>query len=150
MSLTLEGMAWMYCDHLVAIHGIPQKFIHDCGPQFHSKFIKELYQLLGIGANYTMAYHPQTNGQPEQMNQEIEYYLQLFIIIISLTGTNGYPLPNSLTTTKFTPPQKSHPSLQTWANTLTREQHQRSNWKTPWHSSLQIICRKLGTKSVQC
>ena len=41
--------------------------------------MKELYRLLGIEANYTTAYHPQTNGQSEQTNQEIEHYLRLFI-----------------------------------------------------------------------
>ena len=41
--------------------------------------MKELYQLLGIEGNFTTAYHPQTNGQTEWMNQEIEHYLRVFI-----------------------------------------------------------------------
>jgi hypothetical protein len=41
--------------------------------------MKGLYQLLGIEGNYTTAYHPQTNGQSERKNQEIEHYLCLFI-----------------------------------------------------------------------
>ena len=41
--------------------------------------MKEIYKLLGIEGNYTTAYHPQTNGQTECMNQEIEHYLRLYI-----------------------------------------------------------------------
>src|SRR6201999_3809543 len=55
------------------------KVIHDRGPQYHSRFMKELYKLLGIEGNFTTAYHPQTNGQTERMNQEIEHYLRDFI-----------------------------------------------------------------------
>jgi hypothetical protein len=38
-----------------------------------------LYQCLGIEAGLATAYHPQSNGQTEQANQEIEQYLQLFV-----------------------------------------------------------------------
>ena len=75
MSLTSEGMAKVYWDKIFPIHGLPKKIIHDHGPQHHSCFMKELYRLLGIEANYTTAYHPQTNGQSERTNQEIEHYL---------------------------------------------------------------------------
>ena len=41
--------------------------------------MKELYKLLGIQVNFTTAYHPQTNGSTERVNQEIENYLRIFI-----------------------------------------------------------------------
>ena len=41
--------------------------------------MKELYRLLGIEGTPSTAYHPQTNGQTEQINQEIEQYLRLFV-----------------------------------------------------------------------
>lgn len=37
-----------------------------------SKFITDLYKLLGIEANPSTAYYPQTNGQTERINMEIE------------------------------------------------------------------------------
>ena len=41
--------------------------------------MKELNKLLGIQTKLSTAYHPQTDRQTEQMNQEIEQYLRLFI-----------------------------------------------------------------------
>ena len=78
-ELTAEGMALLYCDHIFNRHGVPWKFIHDRGTQFESRFMKELYRLLTIEANPSTAYHPQTDGQTERINQEIEQYLRMFI-----------------------------------------------------------------------
>ena len=41
--------------------------------------MKELYRLLGIKLSATTAYHPQGDGQTEQVNQELEQFLHLFI-----------------------------------------------------------------------
>jgi len=35
--------------------------------------------MLGIETKLSMVFHPQTNGQTERMNQELEQYLRLFI-----------------------------------------------------------------------
>lgn len=77
--LASEGMARIYRDQIFAQHGLPRAIVHDRGPQYHSIFMKELYRLLSITPNYTTAYHPQTNGQSERINQELEHYLRLFI-----------------------------------------------------------------------
>ena len=41
--------------------------------------IKELNNLLGIQTKLSTAYHPQTDGQIERVNQELEQYLRVFI-----------------------------------------------------------------------
>jgi hypothetical protein len=41
--------------------------------------MKDLNKLVRIKGNLSTAYHPQTDGQTERMNQEIEQYLRLFI-----------------------------------------------------------------------
>ena len=65
-------MAKIYWDNVFKLYGIPQKVISDWEPQFESQFMKDLYQLLGIEGNSSIAYHPQTDGQTECINQEIE------------------------------------------------------------------------------
>lgn len=54
------------------------KVIGDRGSIFVSAFMRELYRLLGIELNPSTAYHPQTDGQTERINQEVEQYLRLF------------------------------------------------------------------------
>jgi hypothetical protein len=51
----------------------------DQGLQFVAEFIKELYHLLGIKLAATTAYHLQEYRQMEQVNQELEQYLCLFV-----------------------------------------------------------------------
>jgi len=41
--------------------------------------MKELNNLLGIQTKLSTAYHPQTDGQTERVNQELEQYLRVFI-----------------------------------------------------------------------
>ena len=41
--------------------------------------MKELNRMLGIDTKLSMAYHLQTNGQTERINQDLEQYLRMFI-----------------------------------------------------------------------
>ncbi len=56
-----------------------QVVISNQGPQFISNFLKDSYKLLNIKSNASMAFHPQTDGQTERVNQEVEKYLWMFI-----------------------------------------------------------------------
>ncbi|SJL18318.1 uncharacterized protein ARMOST_21904 [Armillaria ostoyae] len=63
VELSAEGWARILRDHVYARHGMPQVVISDRGPQF----------------NASTAFHPQTDGQTERVNQEVEKYLRIFI-----------------------------------------------------------------------
>ena len=73
------GLAKLYRDNVWKLHGLPDEIISDCGPQFTAGFMKELNNLLGVQNKLSTAYHPQTDGQTERTNQELEQYLRLFI-----------------------------------------------------------------------
>jgi transposase InsO family protein len=73
------GLAKLYQDNVWRYHRLPDSIISDRGPQFTAELMKELNKLLGIQTKLLTAYHPQTDGQTERMNQKIEQYLQLFI-----------------------------------------------------------------------
>src|SRR5258705_7383441 len=79
MAVMAEGMAHLFQDHIWKLHGLPDKVLSDRGPQFASCIMQELNHMLGIKTVMSMAFHPQTDRQTEQVNQEIEQYLQLFI-----------------------------------------------------------------------
>jgi hypothetical protein len=48
---------------------MPQVVVPDRGPQFITAFTYELYKLLEITLAILTAYHPQTDGQTEHVNQ---------------------------------------------------------------------------------
>jgi len=73
------GLAHLYRDHVWKLHGIPNTVISNHGPQFASGFMKELNKILGIDTKLSTTYHPQTDGQTERMNQELEQYLRMFV-----------------------------------------------------------------------
>jgi len=73
------GLARLYRDHVWKLHGLPNTVISDRGPQFASGFMKELNKILGIDTKLSTAYHLQTDGQTERMNQELEQYLRMFV-----------------------------------------------------------------------
>lgn len=74
-----EGIAKLFRDNVWRHHGLPEEVISDRGPQFVSAYMKELNRLLGIKTAASTAYHPQTDGQTERINQEIEQFLRLFV-----------------------------------------------------------------------
>ena len=51
----------------------------DRGLQFAVELMKELNRMLGIETKLLMVFHPQTDGQMEWMNQELEQYLRFFV-----------------------------------------------------------------------
>ena len=78
MNITTQGVAKTSWDRVFKDVGIPQKVISDQGPWFVSRFMKELYSRLGVERNPSTTYHPQTDGQTERVNQELEQYLRLY------------------------------------------------------------------------
>jgi len=76
---TALGAAQLYLAHVWKLHGLPKQIISHWGPQFVTKFTCELYQLLRSKLSATTAYHLQGYGQTEQINQELEQYLWIFV-----------------------------------------------------------------------
>jgi len=74
-----EGLAQLFRDNVWKLHGLPDSIISDRGPQFAAGVMKELNHMLEIETKLSTAFHPQTDGQTERMNQELEQYLRMFI-----------------------------------------------------------------------
>ncbi|CAI7772695.1 unnamed protein product [Closterium sp. NIES-54] len=74
---TAEANARLFFDRIITIHGIPATLISDRDPKFTSKFWKELMGLLGTKLAMSSAYHPQTDGQTERLNQVVEQLLRI-------------------------------------------------------------------------
>ena len=65
--------------HVWCQHGLPSTVVSDRGSVFASNFLGELYKLLGIKRKMSTAFHPQTDGQMEQLNHKINQYLRTYI-----------------------------------------------------------------------
>jgi len=78
-KISAEGLARLFRDHVWKLHGLPESVISDRGAQFVVNLMKELNQMLGIETRLSTAFHPQTDGQTEKINQELEQYLRMFI-----------------------------------------------------------------------
>src|SRR5260221_13093585 len=71
-SLDSAGVVWLFLEHIWCHHRLPEEVISDRGPAFISNFSRKLTALLGVKLTPSTSYHPQTDGQTEHMNQEIE------------------------------------------------------------------------------
>ncbi len=74
-NISSEEIAKIYRDNIWKLHGIPRKILSDRGLQFASKFMEELTKVLGTKRQLSTAYHFQTDGQTERINQEIGMFL---------------------------------------------------------------------------
>lgn len=57
---------------------MPVQTVSDRGTQFNSTMLRALYKQLGIEPTMSTAFHPQTDGQTERLNQTIEQYLRFY------------------------------------------------------------------------
>jgi hypothetical protein len=77
-TINAEGTALLFLKEVWKHHRTPWAVVSDRGPQFIATFTCELYKLLGIKLATSTAYHHQTDGQTEHVNQELEGYLRIF------------------------------------------------------------------------
>jgi len=74
-----EELMRLFRDNVWKLHGLPESIVLDRELQFAAEMTKKLNSMLGIEMKLLTAFHPQTNGQIERMNQELEQYLRFFI-----------------------------------------------------------------------
>jgi len=66
---TTVTIAQQFLDNIVKLHGLPRTIVTDRDTIFVSNFWKELFKLYKVNLNLTTAYHPQSDGQIERVNQ---------------------------------------------------------------------------------
>ncbi|MBW0532193.1 hypothetical protein O181_071908 [Austropuccinia psidii MF-1] len=74
-TITTLDLAQIFISHVFSKHGLPVIIISDRGSLFVSSFWTQLCQQLKISINLSTAFHPETDGQTERVNQISEQYL---------------------------------------------------------------------------
>jgi hypothetical protein len=77
-ELTALEAAELHFDHTFKRFGLPDDIISDRDPLFVSKTYRSLMKLCGVKQRISTAYHPQTDGETERVNRELETYLRIF------------------------------------------------------------------------
>ncbi|SOV01667.1 uncharacterized protein UDID_18169 [Ustilago sp. UG-2017a] len=75
-ELDAPKLAQLFLRHVYSKHGLPTSIVLDRGSEFTSHFWCSLSTLLGIKTHFSSAYHPQSDGQTERINQVLEQFLR--------------------------------------------------------------------------
>ena len=76
--MSAANEATLFLQHVVRLHKVPEYMVSDRDPVFTCHFSRRLLELLGIKANHSSAFHPQTDGRTERMNSVLEQYLRMY------------------------------------------------------------------------
>jgi hypothetical protein len=77
-AITAEQTAHLFLKEIVRLHGVPLSIVSDRGPQFKAKFFREFFKVLGTATHLSTAFHPETDGSTEVLNQTVEQYIRIF------------------------------------------------------------------------
>ncbi|WVZ78304.1 hypothetical protein U9M48_026040 [Paspalum notatum var. saurae] len=76
----------------ISLHGVPVTITSDRGSVFVSRFWEQLQKSLGTKLIHSSAYHPQTSGQVERVNQILEDMLRACVLTYSTKWDECLPL----------------------------------------------------------
>ena len=77
-SMTAEATADTFIQSLYRHHGLPTDIVSDRGSQWVNALWKRVCEQLNITRRLSTAFHPQTDGSTERINQELQHYIRVF------------------------------------------------------------------------
>ena len=73
-----DRLVKLYVNRIVCLHGVPVSIVSDRGTTFTLIFWQELHKALGTKLDFSIAFHPQTDGQSERTIQTLEDMLRIW------------------------------------------------------------------------
>lgn len=90
-----------YLSRVASLYGMPKSIVSDRDKIFTSHFWQNLFKRFAIPLNLTTAYHPQSDGQTERVNQCLEMYLCCAIASTPTKWSTWLPLAQYWYNTSF-------------------------------------------------
>ncbi|MBW0525191.1 hypothetical protein O181_064906 [Austropuccinia psidii MF-1] len=78
-TINAPDLAKIFISHVFSKQGLPVSIVGDRGSLFVSSLWTQLCQQLKISRDLSTAFHPETDGQTERVNQILEHYLQIYV-----------------------------------------------------------------------
>ena len=78
-TITAQRLAELLLEQCFLPQGPPDTLLSDRGSVFTSQFWSDICYHLKIVHRLSTAFHPQTDGQTERQNQELETYLRIYM-----------------------------------------------------------------------
>ena len=79
VTIDAKGSADLYIQNVFRLHGLSSTIVSDRDPRFTATFFEEIFDQLGTKLCFSTANHPQTDGQTERVNRQIEDVLRAFV-----------------------------------------------------------------------
>ena len=79
-TYSTDRLTRLYVSQIVCLHGVPVSIISDRGATINSIFWQELHKALGTRLNFSIVFHPQTDGQSERTIQSLEDMLRMCVM----------------------------------------------------------------------
>ena len=91
-TFSADRLARIFIQEIVRLHGIPHTIMSDRGSAFTSRYWKSFQDALGTQLDFSSAFHPQTDGQTERVNQVMEDMLRVCVLDFQGSWDEHLPL----------------------------------------------------------
>jgi transposase InsO family protein len=88
----VEKYAEIYIARVISLHRVPKTIISNRGSQFVTLFWEQLHTSVGTHLIRSLAYHPQTDGQTERVNQILKDMLRACVLEYQGSWDHNLPL----------------------------------------------------------
>ena len=78
IAIGAPGVAQLFMDNIVRLHGVPASIVSDRDTRFRGLFWKSLMSNLQVSLNFTTAFRPQGDGLTERTNRTLQEALRCF------------------------------------------------------------------------